>query len=97
MTILPLNDVKTRFSALADEVEATHERIIVTRNGKPHVMLIAVDDFESLQMKRELLSEPGAVADIRQAERDISEGKHHSVDDLRRVLQGRQLAEHNDR
>jgi mRNA interferase RelE/StbE len=42
MTILPLNDVKTRFSAIADEVAATHDRVIVTRNGKPHVMVISV-------------------------------------------------------
>ena len=95
-TILPLNDVKTRFSALADEVAATHDRIIVTRNGKPHVMLIAVDDFESLQMTREILSEPGAVADIRLAEKDIADGNYHSVDDLRRVLEERRRAEHGD-
>ncbi len=94
MTILPLNNVKTRFSALADEVEATHDRIIVTRNGKPHVMLIAVDDFESLQMTREILSKPGAVEDIRQAERDIAEGKYHSIDDLRQRLEERRRAEH---
>jgi prevent-host-death family protein len=36
MTILPLNDEKTRFSAIADEVAATHDRVIVTRNGRPH-------------------------------------------------------------
>ena len=64
MTILPLNDVKTRFSAIADEVAATHDRVIVTRNGRPHVMVISVDDFESLQMTRELLAEPGAVQGI---------------------------------
>lgn len=77
-------------------MEATHERIIVTRNGKPHVMLIAVDDFESLQMTREILSEPGAVHDIRHAERDVAAGNHHSVEDVRRVLQERRRAEQDD-
>jgi antitoxin YefM len=93
MTILPLNDVKTRFSAIADEVAATHDRVIVTRNGKPHVMVISVDDFESLQMTRELLAEPGAVADVLAAEQEIAAGQFHTADELRAVLEERQRQE----
>lgn len=96
MTILPLNDVKTRFSAIADEVAATHDRVIVTRNGRPHVMVISVDDFESLQMTRELLAEPGAVQDILAADREISAGEYHTLEDLRTVLEERQRREDAD-
>ena len=93
MTILPLNDVKTRFSAIADEVAATHDRVIVTRNGRPHVMVIAVDDFESLQMTRELLAEPGAVQDIMASDQEIAAGESHTLDELRAVLEERQRQE----
>jgi antitoxin YefM len=96
MTILPLNDVKTRFSAIADEVAATHDRVIVTRNGRPHVMVISVDDFESLQMTRELAGEPGAVQDILAADREISAGDYHTLDELRAALEQRQREEDAD-
>jgi antitoxin YefM len=96
MNILPLNDVKTRFSAIADEVAATHDRVIVTRNGRPHVMVISVDDFESLQMTRELLAEPGAVSDILTGDQQISAGDHHSLDELRATLEERQRQEDAD-
>jgi len=96
MTILPLNEVKTRFSAIADEVAATHDRVIVTRNGKPHVMVISVDDFESLQMTRELLAEPGAVHDILAADREIAAGEYHTLDELRAALEQRQREEESD-
>ena len=96
MTILPLNDVKTRFSAIADEVAATHDRVIVTRNGRPHVMVIAVDDFESLQMTRELLAERGGVLDIAPADRQVSEGEYHTLEDLRAVLGERRRGEDDD-
>ena len=96
MTILPLNDVKTRFSAIADEVAATHDRVIVTRNGRPHVMVISVDDFESLQMTRELLAEPGALEDILAADKQISAGDHHTLDELRTALEQRQRQEDAD-
>jgi antitoxin YefM len=93
MTILPLNDVKTRFSAIADEVAATHDRVIVTRNGRPHVMVISVDDFESLQMTRELLAEPGAAQDILAADQEISADNYRTLDDLRAALEERQRQE----
>ena len=90
MTILPLNDVKTRFSAIADEVAATHDLVIVTRNGRPHVMVISIDDFESLQMTRELLGEPGAVQDILAADQEIAAGDYQTLDELRAALEERQ-------
>lgn len=96
MSILPLNDVKTRFSSIADEVAATHDRVIVTRNGRPHVMVIAVDDFESLQMTRELVGEPGAVREILAADREVTEGAYHSMDELRAALEQRQRDEGGD-
>jgi antitoxin YefM len=96
MTILPLNDVKTRFSAIADEVAATHDRVVVTRNGRPHVMVIAVDDFESLQMTHELLSEPGAVQDIQAADRAVAAGAYYTPEELRAALEERQRAEDAD-
>jgi antitoxin YefM len=96
MNILPLNEVKTRFSAIADEVAATHDRVIVTRNGRPHVMVISVDDFESLQMTRELLAEPGAVHDILAADREVATGDYHTLDELRAALEQRQREEDTD-
>jgi antitoxin YefM len=96
MNILPLNEVKTRFSAIADEVAATHDRVIVTRNGRPHVMVISVDDFESLQMTRELLAEPGAVHDILTADQEVAAGEYHTLDELRAALEQRQRQEDSD-
>ena len=96
MTILPLNEVKTRFSAIADEVAATHDRVVVTRNGKPHVMVIAIEDFESLQMTREILATPGALQDIRQGAKDIEEGRYHTLADVRTALEARRRAEDDD-
>lgn len=96
MTILPLNEVKTRFSAIADEVAATHDRVVVTRNGKPHVMVIAIDDFESLQMTREILATPGALQDIRQGAKDVEEGRYHTLADVQAALEARRRDEDDD-
>jgi prevent-host-death family protein len=38
-----------RLARLADRVEAGHERIVVTRNGRPSFVLVNPDDLEALE------------------------------------------------
>ena len=48
MKTMSLAAAKTRFSALVEEAVATHQQVTVTRNGEPAVVVLAVEDFESL-------------------------------------------------
>jgi len=41
--ILPFSEVKAHLSELADRVETQHDRILVTRNGRPSFVLISPD------------------------------------------------------
>jgi antitoxin YefM len=49
MSTLPLSEVKARLSEIADEVDRTHERVHVTRNGREYVVLLSAEDLESLE------------------------------------------------
>lgn len=89
MTTIPMADAKARFSAVLDEVRDTHERVVITRNGRPEAVIMAVSDLEALEDTLDLLSTPGAVADIRQAEADIAAGTAVGADELRRQLSAR--------
>ncbi len=73
---LPLAAVKAHFSEIADRVEKQQERIVVTRNGRPAVVLISPDDLESLEETLAILSEPRVMAKIRKgvAEADAGRG-----------------------
>jgi antitoxin YefM len=75
MTTLPLSDVKARFSELVDEVERTHERLTVTRNGREAVVMMAVDDLDSIEATLELLRDPAAQKRIAEAEAEIARGE----------------------
>jgi antitoxin YefM len=89
MTTIPLADAKARLSAVLDEVRDTHERVVITRNGRPEAVIIAVSDLEALEATLELLSTPGAVEQIRQAEADIATGHAIDADELRRQMAAR--------
>lgn len=89
MTTIPLADAKARLSAVLDEVRDTHERVVITRNGRPEAVLMAVSDLEALEETLDLLSTPGAVEQIRQAEADLAAGAGVDADELRRQLAAR--------
>lgn len=85
-TTLPLAEVRDRLSPLVGSVESTHERVVITKNGRPAAVLLAYDDFESLQETLEILSDPDAVHEVRAA---LAEPERFTLDDIRRDLEGR--------
>ncbi|MFS8479203.1 MAG: type II toxin-antitoxin system Phd/YefM family antitoxin [Micromonosporaceae bacterium] len=85
-TTLPLAEVRDRLSPLVNSVEATHERVVITKNGRPAAVLISYDDLESLQETLEILSDPEVVREIRDA---LAEPERYSVDEIRRDLAAR--------
>jgi antitoxin YefM len=78
-----LADVKAHLSEIVDLVEGQHERVVVTRHGRPAAVIMSVQDLESLEETLEILSVPGAVEEIRSAEREIDRDQYLSAAELR--------------
>jgi antitoxin YefM len=72
---LPLSSVKTHLSELVDRVEGQHDRVVVTRNGKPAAVLISQDDLESLEETLAIMSDASIMAQIRESERALADGE----------------------
>jgi prevent-host-death family protein len=49
MEALSFATVEAQLSSLVDEVQDTHGRVLITRNGKPAAVLIGPDDLEGLE------------------------------------------------
>jgi antitoxin YefM len=80
-------------TAVLDEVRDTHERVVITRNGRPEVVVLSVSDLEALEETLDLLSTPGALDEIRAAETEIARGEAIGAEDLRRLMDQRTRAE----
>jgi prevent-host-death family protein len=93
MSTIPLADAKARLSAVLDEVRDTHERVVITRNGRPEVVILAVSDLEALEETLDILATPGAVEQIRQAEGEIARGEAINAEELERLLAERRRGE----
>ena len=69
-----LRNVKDRFSEFVDRVEREHERIVVTRNGRPAAVLISPDDLDSLEETLDLLSDQVAIRELVEARAAVVSG-----------------------
>jgi antitoxin YefM len=80
---LPLAEIKKHLSEIIDGVEQHHDRIVLTRHGRPAAVIISPDDLESLEETLDILSDPSAMQDIRDAEHAIATGDVVTADELR--------------
>lgn len=86
METTSLSDLKSHLSEFADRAEREHEQFTITRNGRPAVVLISADEWESLQETLFWLSQPGIHEDLAEAEADIAAGRTFDESQVRRSL-----------
>jgi len=74
MSTEPLRHVRDHLSEVVDRVEFQHERVTVTRNGRPAAVLISPEDLAQLEETLDVLGDPAALADIREADAAYARG-----------------------
>lgn len=83
MTIVPLGEAKDRLSEFIAGVERTHERVVITRHGRPTAVLVSPDDLAALEETVDVLNTPGAVQAIAEGLADLAAGRVADNDALR--------------
>jgi prevent-host-death family protein len=63
-----LADAKAHLSEVVEGVETEHRRVVITKHGRPSVVVLAVADLDALEETLDILSDPEAMADLREAE-----------------------------
>lgn len=86
MEALPLADVKNRLSEVVDRVARQHDRVTITRNGRPAAVLMSPDDLETLEETLAILSNPKELAALRRGLADLDAGRVTTLDALKADL-----------
>lgn len=76
---MALRDVKNRLSEVVDQVEREHDRVIITRHGKPAAVVISTDDLASLEETLEIVSRPKLIAQIRESLDDLAADRSETL------------------
>lgn len=74
MTTESLRTVRDHLSEFVDRVEREHDRIVLTRNGRAAAVLISPEDLAQLEETIDVLRDPEALADIREADEAYQRG-----------------------
>ena len=71
---LPFSEVKAHLSEVADRVEREHDRILVTRNGRPSFVLLSPDDLAALEESLAILQDDELMESLRISRRQAADG-----------------------
>ena len=64
---MSLKDVKNHLSEVVDTVEREHDRVVITKHGRPAAVVMSIDDLDSLEETLDILSRPRLLAQIRES------------------------------
>ena len=84
MTTVPLTEAKAKLNELVDDAVTTHERVTITRHGRPAAVLISVDDLESMEETLYWQSQPGVRDDLDATRREATAAELHDEAAVRR-------------
>ncbi|MGH3721854.1 MAG: type II toxin-antitoxin system Phd/YefM family antitoxin [Pseudonocardiaceae bacterium] len=95
MTATSLGDARDHLSEYVADVHRTHSRVTITRYGQPVAVLISAEELASLEETLDILSTPGALDQIRQAESEVARGDYVTATDMGGLLARRRASEHS--
>jgi antitoxin YefM len=64
---MALRDVKNHLSEVVDQVEREHDRVVITKHGKPAAVVVSVDDLASLEETLEVVGRPKLMQQVRES------------------------------
>lgn len=74
MSTESLRAVRDHLSEIVDRVERQHERVVITKNGRQAAVISRPEDLAELEETLSVLSDPEALADIREADEAYARG-----------------------
>jgi antitoxin YefM len=89
METLSISEAKNRFTEIADRAAAEHDHFTVTRNGRPHVMVVSVAEWDELRETIAVLSDPETGADLAESAEAAQRGDFTAEEEMQAILDAR--------
>jgi antitoxin YefM len=84
--IVPFTEARASLSDLLDELEARHEHVVITRNGRPVAVLVPAEEQDALEETLEILQDEELLQALRESEEDVENARLTPLRDVRREL-----------
>ena len=72
---MALKDVKDHLSEVVDQVEREHDRVVITKHGRPAAVVLSVEDLASLEETLDIAGRPTLMRQIRASLAELAAGE----------------------
>jgi antitoxin YefM len=86
MKTISATKARANWYDLIDEVASTGKRVVITNKGETKAVLISSEELESLEETNEILADKKLMRDLKQAEKDVKEGRVYDWEDVKKEL-----------
>ncbi len=86
LKILPITKAREDLPKIVGRAKRLLRKYVITVNGVPEAVLMSHDEYESLMETLDILSEPGALDDIKKAQKELKKGKYVTLEELKLEL-----------
>ncbi len=84
---ITLKELRPGLPKVVEAIDKKWERYVVTRHGRPSIVMLSVDDYESLMETLDILADPEAVRKLKQGEEDLRKGRIRSWQEIKARLE----------
>ena len=82
-TTLSISEARKRIFEIATDVQKPDTYYILTENGRPKVVIMSAEEFESWQETMDVMREfPDLKKEITEAEQEFAQGKYTTLEEL---------------
>lgn len=79
---ITLKELRPKLPQVVGDIDAKFDRYIVTKHGKPTVVMLSVDDYESLLETLDILADKAVMKDIKEGVAEVQSGDTVSLEEF---------------
>jgi len=83
---ISVRELRPKLSKVIDDIHKKFDRYVITRRGKPEVVMMSIDDYEGLLETLEIESDPELMKRLKKAEEDMKKGKGKTLEQIHKEL-----------
>ena len=86
ISAVSLKALRPELPKVISRIDGKLDRYVITKHGKPVVVMMSVEDYEALMETLDILADPKAMAGLRRGEGDIRRGQTRSWKEIKASL-----------
>lgn len=79
---LSITEARNNFFKITDRVQKSGDVFTLTERGRPKVVIMSVDEFDSWQETLEIMSDSELMTDIKDAKKDFKKGDYITLEEV---------------